>query len=243
MIHRAHVTCPARSALSSRRPNIRDNATSRGWERILFKHLVLAGLLAAAATAQAQTYGFDCVTGNAAANCVAGETQIRVVLGSTVATQARFTFTNVGPAALAITDVYFDDGTLLGIAAVSGSSGVSFSPFASPGNLPGGNAIGFQTTAGFSADSDPPVQPNGVNPGESLSILFDLQPGRSFAEIAGDLASGALRIGVHAQGYANGGSESFVNLLSPVPEASSVLSMAAALGVLGLALRRRPRAD
>lgn len=209
----------------------------------MFKRIaILAVLAAASAAASAQTYGFDCVTGTSAANCAAGEAQIRVELGSTLATQARFTFTNVGPAALSVTDVYFDDGTLLGIAAVTGSSGVSFSPFASPGNLPGGNAIGFQTTAGFSADSNPPVQPNGVNPGESLSILFDLKPGRSFAEIAGDLASGALRIGVHVQGYGNGGSESFVNLMSPVPEASSVLSMAAALGVMGVALRRRRRA-
>lgn len=209
---------------------------------MIHRLVLFTALAAASATASAQTYGFDCVTGTSAANCAAGETQILVNLSSTLATQARFTFTNVGPAALSVTDVYFDDGTLLGIAAVTGSSGVSFSPFASPGNLPGGNAIGFQTTAGFSADSNPPVQPNGVNPGESLSILFDLKPGRSFAEIAGDLASGALRIGVHVQGYGNGGSESFVNLMSPVPEASSALSMAAALGVMGVALRRRRRA-
>ena len=210
---------------------------------MLFKRSAVFGVLVVAAgLASAQTYGFDCVTHNSAANCAAGEAQILVDLGSALATQARFTFTNVGTTAMSLTDVYFDDGTLLGIAAVTGSSGVSFSQFASPGNLPGGNAIGFQTTAGFSADSNPPVQPNGVNPGESLSILFDLKPGRSFAEIAGDLASGALRIGVHVQGYGGGGSESFVNLLSPVPEASSVLSMMAALGVLGVALRRRARA-
>ena len=55
----------------------------------------------------------------------------------------------------------------------------------------------FVTTLGFSADSDPPVQSLGVNPGESLGIIFDLQPGGTFADVVGELASGALRIGIH----------------------------------------------
>ncbi len=208
----------------------------------MFRRIALAGLLAVfSAGASAQSYGFDCITHTSAANCAAGEAQLRMDLSAPLATQARFTFTNVGTAALSLTGVYFDDGTLLGISSIVGSSGVAFSRDATPRNLPGGNPIGFRTTAGFSADSDAPVQPNGVNPGEFLSVVFDLQAGRSFSEIAGDLASGALRVGVHVQGYANGGSESLVNLTSPVPEASSVLSMAAALGVIALALRRRPQ--
>jgi hypothetical protein len=38
-----------------------------------------------------------------------------------------FLFTNQGPLASSITDVYFDDGTLLGIAGVTNFSGVDFS--------------------------------------------------------------------------------------------------------------------
>lgn len=114
----------------------------------------------------AQTYGFDCITDINAANCAAGTSQLQVTVSGTSVSQALFTFTNVGTAALSLADVYFDDGTLLAIATIANGAGVSFSQGASPSNLPGGTAIGFNVTAGFSADADPPVQRNGVNPGE-----------------------------------------------------------------------------
>jgi len=69
----------------------------------------------------------------------------------------------------------FDDGSLVGIFSIDNSDpGVAFSDPAVPGNLPGANnaSPAFVATTGFSADSDPPVQPNGVNPGETLGILF-----------------------------------------------------------------------
>lgn len=193
--------------------------------------------------AAAQTYSFDCITDTSGTNCAAGESQLSVILSGPTASQALFTFANVGGAALSLTDVYFDDGSLLGIASITNGSGVSFSQGASPPDLPGGNAVSFNVTQGFSADSDPPTQPNGVNPGESLAILFDLQAGKTFADVSADLGSGALRIGVHVQGYANGGSESFVNLASPVPETGTAVLAISGLGLLGLARRRRSNAE
>jgi hypothetical protein len=79
--------------------------------------------------------------------------------------------------------------------------------------LPGGNGITptFVTTPGFSADSDPPAQPNGVNPGESLGVTFDLQGGSTFNDVLNGLDDGSLRVGIHVQGFADGGSEAFVN--------------------------------
>jgi hypothetical protein len=139
----------------------------------------LAALFAAGVSTQAsaETLSFYCITPNASAECLIGASQLRVEATDNGDGRARFVFTNTGPAASSITDVYFDDGTLLGISQViNGGPGVDFSQGASPGNLPGGNALSpaFETTAGFSADSNPPVQPNGVNPGESLTILFFL---------------------------------------------------------------------
>jgi hypothetical protein len=142
-----------------------------------------------------------------------GESQLFVEL-TDMGSQVKFTFTNIGPEASSITDVYFDDGTLLGIAEITNTIGlVEFSENAFPPDLPGGNNVTppFVTTAGFSADSDPPTQPLGVNLGESLGITFDLQVGGAFDDILDELESGNLRIGIHVQGYGSGGSESFVN--------------------------------
>ena len=142
-----------------------------------------------------------------------GQAQLFVEL-TDMGGQVEFTFTNTGPQASSITDVYFDDGTLLGIASITGMPGfVEFSQYASPPDLPGGNNVSppFVTTAGFSADSDSPVQPLGVNPGEFLRITFDLQDDGVFDDVLNELSSGELRIGIHVQGFNSGGSESFIN--------------------------------
>jgi hypothetical protein len=159
------------------------------------------------------TYSFTNITNNSAFDAAIGEAQLFVEVTDSGA-QVEFTFTNMGPDASSMTDVYFDDGMLLGIASITNTPGlVEFSQFAAPPDLPGGNnaAPPSVTTAGFSADSDPPTQPFGVNPGEFLGITFDLQAGGVFDDIVSDLASGALRIGIHVQGYSSGGSESFIN--------------------------------
>ncbi len=208
---------------------------------MFIRALVCAASAAVALSAPAafgQTYGFFPVTANTVANTQAGQSQLSVTVNAGPnANQVSFTFNNAGPAAMSITDVYFDDGTLLGIALITSSSGVSFSQGASPGNLPSGNNANpaFDATAGFSADSNPPAQPNGVNPGESLTITFNLLSGVNFADTVAALNAGTnLRIGIHVQGFANGGSESFINQV-PAPASLGTLL----LGGLLAARRRR----
>ena len=166
------------------------------------------------------TYSFDCITNSIAGDAAIGEAQLFVEVSDAGGGQVLFTFINIGPEASSICDVYFDDGTLLGITGlidaddgIGGDLGVDFSQFATPSELPGGNEISpeFITTAGFSVDSDQPVQPMGVNPGESLGILFDLQGSLLYSDVLTDLENGDLRIGIHVQGFASGSSESFVN--------------------------------
>lgn len=189
---------------------------------------------------------FEGLTSNNTADVTTGESQLRVVVADLGGGQVQFTFQNLGPAASSITDVYFDDGSLLGIASVINMTGVSFSQGASPPNLPSGENASppFETSAGFLADSDPAAQPNGVNPGEQLRIVFDLQSGQSYSDVVSELESGELRIGIHVQGFTGGGSESFINFppdeISGVPEPSSLLLLTiGAIGVPVLTRRRR----
>jgi len=180
------------------------------------------------------------------ADGIIGESQMFVELFD-LAGQVEFVFSNIGPELSSITDVYFDDGSLLGIASIQNTLGLAeFSQFAAPPALPGGNNLAppFATTAGFSADSDPPPQPLGVNPGETLGITFDLQAGGVFDDVLTELASGDLRIGIHVQGYASGGSESFVNngIFDPggqVPSPSALILGGIGAGLVSWLRKRR----
>ena len=205
--------------------------------------VAFAALLAA--PSGAVTLSFDCISDNIAGDCAIGEAQLTVEVTDLGGGQVLFDFMNSGPSDSSITDVYFDDGSLLGISSlidaddgVGGDPGVDFTGMgANPPNLPSANDASppFVATAGFLADSDPPAQPNGVNPGEMLGIIFDLQIGSTFADVLAELENGDLRIGIHVQGFGTGGSESFVN--DPIPEPGTVLLLG--LGLAGLAARRR----
>jgi len=216
--------------------------------RNILKAVSLLSAVAVFSPAQAALFSFGCITHNSAANCATGESQLFVEVTDagwntdTGYNQVLFTFINSGPDSSSIADVYFDDGTLLGIASIDNSStGVSFSQGANPGNLPGGNSIGFETTAGFLADADAPVQPNGVNPGEYLGITFDLLSGITYADTIFALESATdLRIGIHVQGFADGGSESFVNNVTVVPIPAAIWLFGTGLiGLIGIARRKK----
>ena len=205
--------------------------------------LVGAFFLCTVMPAHALRLGFYNISANIVGDAAIGEAQLWVDVTDAGydngVYQVLFTFGNTGSMASSICDVYFDDGSLLGIASIDNSDpGVAFSQLASPGNLPSANSINppFVTTAGFLADSDPPVQPMGVNPGESLGIFFDLQGTQTFADVLAELSDGRLRIGIHVQGFESGGSESFVN---SVPDASIMLLLGPSLILLGLFSRKK----
>jgi len=196
---------------------------------------VLAWAGFSAPAAKAVTFSFYCISNNDAANCATGEAQLSVDVIASGADVA-FVFTNTGATASSITATYWDDGSLLAQGTISNGAGVAFSTGCTPGNLPAGDSISpaFATTTGFCADSDPPTQPKGVNPGETLTVTYTLYPLKTLADVLSELGDGTLRIGLHVQAIGTGGSESFVN---NVPEPGTFALLA--FGLTGLAAARR----
>lgn len=188
----------------------------------LIKIIVLSeilGLLFLPAMVQALSMTFYNITHNSPESAAIGETQARVdvlevtdSVGPNQEVQVDFRFYQVGSDDMSIEGIYFDDGGLLGIAQIINDSilnqQVSFSQGADPPDLPGGNSVSpaFVTTSGFLADSDAPVQQNGVNPGEEVIIRYNLLSGISYDDIVTNLSTGDpdLRIGIHVIGFANG---------------------------------------
>lgn len=209
------------------------------------------------------TYSFVGVTNTSSANTALGVGSLSVEVIELLEKSAQgnaqvaFKFTNASSSSLS--DVYFDDGTLLGIASITDFGTVAFTQLANPANLPGSQNLtpGFQTTAGFSLDSNAQgggVPANGVSFGESLTVTFELQSGQEYQSVIQALAlpnttdgTGNLRIGLHVQSFpSSGGSESFVNspdgFATPVPEAQTVAMMLAGLGLVGFMTARHRKA-
>lgn len=207
--------------------------------RLLFINSILLGLTCitplAAVADDDFIVNYSCITDSP--YCSTGEAQLTTGVSDYGNNKVLFKFYNTGEGPSSISEIYFDDGTLLDVATLidvdnGGLSGVDFEPGAAPPNLPDGDLAEpeFVATQEFSVDADAPPTKDGVNVGEWLGIVFNLQSGMSFDSVIQDLQDGGLRIGLHVIAFESGSSgASFVNLPIPVP-------LPAALGLFLMSL-------
>ena len=200
------------------------------------------GISLGAQSAQAVPIGFDLLANDDGAPDLSAQFVVDVLDdgGGFVS----FTFQNLGPAASSIADIYFHDagGDLIPPLDIdSQSTGVSFSLGANPGDLSGGNNAtpSFVATAGLTTDSNPPAQPNGINPGEWLVILAEAFD--DFDSVVAALMTGNLRIGLHVQGLLGGASQSYISNPTPIPLPAGLLLFLSGLAGVGFLGRYKAR--
>lgn len=217
---------------------------------------LLVGVGAAQAATTFTLTNFTNITGNVPDNVGNGQLSVRVT-GDAGDPNVLFEFFNNVGIQSSITDVYFSDDLGLFNTTITqitdSGAGVAFDDPATPGSLPGEEGTSFfDTTIGLSADSDPPVAPNGVNAStEWLAILLTLAEGNTFTNFLLSGFLGTFQIGMHIQGFENGGSDSYVNggggggfpdpQIAPVPIPGALLLFGSALAGLGLLARSRSR--
>jgi hypothetical protein len=206
--------------------------------------------LALGSPASAATFSFDCIAGTSQ-SCGVGEATLSLNVANSGNGAVTLTFSNSDAGTSSLTAIYLDDSRLIASASNAGGAGTLFKSGGKPKDLPGGGTVSFRDDFRFTAKKRRAT--NGVEGGESLTIVLTLRSGVTFADVVSALGSGRLRIGANINDAdpscvgQNGGPRcvgdagiaSFVDLPSPVPEpVAALLGGVACLGLAHLGRRR-----
>ncbi len=191
------------------------------------RHALLAALVATLLAGTAAAQSFDCLTNNTG-NCAGAADGLSWRYDGN-----SLTISNAGPVGSFISGVYFawanDDA--MAVTSVSASGTVKLIAGGKPGHLPGASDD-FDADVYWTARS--PAAKNGVNGGEAVTFtLSGVSPD--------DFRTGAIRVGVHVQGFSVGSSTASESMVLAVPEPESYAMLLAGLGLMGtIVARRRP---
>ena len=174
--------------------------------------------------------------------CSTGNTQFSAVVSRVGSSQALFSFFNNGPdVSSSITKIDIFDKAQFSLAnrVSTSGSGVKFNLRSTFSNSLGNHF--FSTSAG----SNSTQRKNGINPGDSFDILFNIAPGfrKPFNAVVADLFQKSLSVQLTTSGFGSTEAQKrtqvvFNSKVNAVPEPLTMLGSGAALG-FGALMKRR----
>jgi hypothetical protein len=185
------------------------------------------------------TFGYDCAVGTPSSPCTIGQNQFRTTVSQgSQADQVLFTFVNHllpgGSQPSSITGISFIDTPLFSLQRILGVTNISGTQFnnGTATNSGGINSFTFSNKGAIS---------NGINPGDSLSVLFKIRSG--FASpidaVITDLQNNGLGVSLTAAGFSGQPVKFRANFNNAaVPEPLTMLGSGAAIGV-GALLKKK----
>ena len=195
----------------------------------------------------AEVFSFFCIAGCSDTPSVENQLFLQVIRDTDptngVDPNVYFKFWNLVGIASSVEQVSIDGASGFTLLAGSGTNFVAANT-PNPKNLPGGNnavppfGSDFTYEAVASGPGGKPVA--GIDTNTDTLEFFTSGP--TFSQVISEIGSGQLRFGEHVIAFANGGSATYINDPTPVPEPSSYAMLLAGLGLVGLlALRRVPK--